>query len=100
MRYIYNIDIETDDDNFYRIVPDQYSKDLGACQLAIKADDIMLKRFLRRCKVADETTQPRSYRSLTYNEICSLIKGGKYKVYMFSNKYPKSQSELERLMKQ
>lgn len=99
MRKLFKITIETDDDNFYRLTPDNDSINYGAKEFAFKADDLMLKNFLRRCKMADETTVPRSYRGITYNEIVQAIQSGSGCVYVFKHHYPKSQEELERIIR-
>ena len=99
MRKLYKITIETDDDNFYRLKPDQDSVSYGAKEFVFKADDFMLKNFLRRCKVADETTVPRSYRGITYSEIINAIKSGTSSVYVFRHMYPNNQEELEKIIR-
>lgn len=99
MRKLYKITIETDDDNFYRLTPDQESINYGAQTFVFKADDVMLKNFLRRCKMADDSTTPRSYRGVTYKEIIDTIKLGTSSVYVFRHMYPKSQEELEKIIR-
>jgi hypothetical protein len=100
MYKLYSITIDNDgEDNNYRIVPDEDSKKFGANEYAIRADATMLKKFLRRCRVADMTVQPRSYRSLTYSEIVDSITKQNCKVYIFSHLYPKTLDELELLMR-
>ncbi len=99
MRKLYKLTIETDDDNFYRLTPDQDSVNYGAKTFTFKADDIMLKNFLRRCKMADDSTKPRSYRGVTYAEIINAIKSGSSSVYVFRHMYPNSQEELESIIR-
>ena len=99
MRKLYKITIETDDDNFYRLKPDTDSIGYGAKEFVFKADDLMLKNFLRRCKIADETTNPRSYRGITYKEIIDTIKTGTGCIYVFRHHYPKTQEELESILR-
>ena len=59
----------------------------------------VLKNFLRRCKMADDSTSPRSYRGVTYKEIVSAINSGKSNVYVFRHMYPKTQEELENIIR-
>jgi hypothetical protein len=99
MRKLYKITIETDDDNFYRLKPDNDSVSYGAKEFVFKADDLMLKNFLRRCKISDDTVQPRSYRAITYNEILNIIKNQNGCVYCFRHHYPKTQQELEGILR-
>jgi len=100
MRRLYRIRIDNDGtDNNYRLVPDECSKSFGASEYAVQADMTMLKNFLRRCKVADIDSKPRSYRSLTYRDIVNLIHDQKGEVYIFSHMYPKSQIELDKLLR-
>lgn len=100
MYKLYSIHIENEEeDNNYRFTPDDDSKKYGANEYSIRADISMIKKFLRRCKVADSSTVPRSYRSLTYNEIVDLITQQTCDIYIFSHLYPKSRDELEALMR-
>lgn len=99
MRKLFKITIETDDDNFYRLKPDDDSINFGAKQFVFKASDSMLKNFLRRCRVSDDTVQPRSYRAITYNEIINIIKNQSGCIYCFKHHYPKTQSELEGILR-
>ena len=99
MRKLFKITIDTDDDNIYRFTPDGESRQYGAKEFVIKADDGMLKNFLRRCKAADEGSSPRSYRAVTYNEIITLIKNKNCNIYIFSNMYPKTVEELTKIMR-
>jgi hypothetical protein len=90
---IYKIKIETDDDNIYQLIPDVNS--VGAKRFVIKADDTMLKKFLMRCKVCDNTKEPRSYRAITYKEMIRMIQNHCGEVFVYSHMYPKSQEELD-----
>ena len=99
MRKLYKITIETDDDNFYRLTPDQDSVNYGAQTFTFKGNELMLKNFLRRCKTADDSTKPRSYRGVTYKEIIDAINTGKSCVYVFRHMYPKTQEELESIVR-
>jgi hypothetical protein len=100
MKRLYRIRIDNDGtDNNYKLIPDDNSKSFGASEYAIRADIMMLKNFLRRCKVADVDSKPRSYRSLTYKDIVDLIHNQKGEVYIFSHMYPKSQIELDKIMR-
>lgn len=100
MYKLYCIKIENDEeDNNYRFVPDNNSKEFGAQEYSIRADITMIKKFLRRCKVADMTTTPRSFRSLTYNEIVSAITQQHCSVYIFRHLYPKSLDDLQAIMR-
>ena len=100
MRKLYHISIENDGtDNTYRLVPDLDSKNYGANEFSIRANDDMLKKFLRRCKVSDTACEPRSYRSITYNEIINLIQNQKGEIYIFSHMYPKDINSLDSIMR-
>jgi len=48
MRKLYKITIETDDDNFYRLKPDNDSINYRAKEIVFKADDFMLS-----CRIFD-----------------------------------------------
>ena len=99
MHKLFCIKIEKyDDDSNYRFVPDANSREYGAKEIAIKATDEMLMKFLRRCKVSDIDTKPRSYRGITYAEIVKLIQNGKGDIYVFAHLYPKTHSDLLRIM--
>lgn len=99
MYKLYNIKINTDDDNFYQLTPDSDSIQYGAVKHAIKASPEMLKRFLTRCKVSDQTTKPRSYRSITYKEIIQAIQKGECSVYVYAHMYPKTYDQLNSIMR-
>lgn len=99
MYKLYKININTEDDGFYRFEPTIECQKIGAKVFTIKGNDAMLIKFLRRCKVCDTTKQPRSLRALTYKEIVQLINQGSADVYIFSHMYPKSQNEFEGIMR-
>lgn len=99
MHKLYCIKIEQyNDDNTYRFVPDEDSRAYGAQELSVKASDEMLMKFLRRCRVADATIKPRSYRAITYAEIVKLIQEGKGDVYVYAHLYPKTYADLLKVM--
>lgn len=98
MYILYKIKIENED-NVYTFTPDEASKLNGASQYSIKANNQLLKRFLRRSGTADEITSPRSKRGMTYDSILSNIESGTDNyVYVFAHKYPKSLEDLQRIM--
>lgn len=100
MRRLYHITIDNDGtDNTYRFIPDANSKSFGANEYSIRASDDMLKKFLRRCRVADTNCQPRSYRSITYKEIIDMIQNQKGEIYIFSHMYPKDINSLDSIMR-
>lgn len=100
MRKLYHIYIDHDEnDNNYRLKPDKDSLDYGAKEFSINADDTMLKKFLYRCKVSDPLIQPRSHRSITYDEIVKMIQQQKGEVYVFAHMYPKTFDELNSIMR-
>jgi hypothetical protein len=100
MYKLYKINIDNDTtDNYYKFIPDSDSKNFGANEYSIRANSDMLKKFLRRCRVSDATTNPRSIRSITYKEIIDLIHSQKGEVYIFSHMYPKTIDDLESIMR-
>lgn len=96
MHKLFKINISTDDDGIYRFTPDADSRLYGAKEFSVKANEQMLLRFLRRCKVADCSVEPRSYRSITYKEIVQYIIDNKGDLYIFAHMYPKSHEDILR----
>lgn len=97
MYFLYKISV-SHVNGFYRFTPDADSLSKGAKSFAIKADQGMMRRILRRCGSADELTCPRSVRGLTYDQIISnIINGSNNSIYVFAHKYPKSHEDLLRL---
>jgi hypothetical protein len=98
MYLLYKIRIDNED-NVYTFTPDENSKLNGASSYSIKANNELLKRFLRRAGTADELTSPRSKRGMTYDAILKNIENGTdNNIYVFSHKYPKSLEDLQRIM--
>jgi hypothetical protein len=95
MYVLYNVNIITDDDGLYQLIPDKDSMLNGAKQFAIKANPLMLKRFLKRCGSTDDLILPRSKRSLTYDEIITnILNGSNTMIHIFGHRYPKSLEDL------
>jgi hypothetical protein len=99
MYKLYKININTEDDGFYRFEPNIDCQRIGAKVFTIKGNDSMLMKFLRRCKVCDTTKQPRSLRALTYKEMLCLINQGSADVFIFAHMYPKTQVDFEGIMR-
>lgn len=97
MYVLYKVTISTDDDNIFRLIPDDTSKVYGAQAFATKATPNQILKFLKRCGSADELTSPRSKRGITYQQIVDNIIDGNYNsIYVFSHKYPKNLQDFQR----
>ena len=99
MYLLYKITIETDDDNIFRLNPDNDALQRGALPFAVKATPEQVRRFLKRCHVGDSESQPRSKRSVSFNSIIdNLCSNNSSTVFCFAHKYPKTLEQLRTLL--
>lgn len=99
MYLLYKITIETDDDNIFRITPDSDALLRGALPFSVKATPEQIRRFLKRCKIGDSESQPRSKRNVSFNSIISnLCNTNSSTVFCFAHKYPKTLEQLRTLL--
>jgi hypothetical protein len=85
-RYLIQASIyyDEDGDGIYEVLPKN-----GGSKLAFKATDEQMLRFLRRVKIKDSFSEPRSYKGTTYSDMLNNIKQGINPVfYVWSNNYP------------
>lgn len=99
MYILYKVDIETDDDNIFRITPDSDARSRGALPFAIKATPEQIRLFLKRCKVGDSEITPRSKRNATFKSIIGdICSSGNSTIFCFAHKYPKTLKQFEELL--
>ena len=82
---------DEDGDGVYEVIPTN-----GGSRLAFRATDEQMLRFLRRVKVKDSISNPRSYKGTTYSNMLNFIKQGTNSIfYIWSNMYPDNNSLKE-----